>query len=137
MKDIEGRTPLHIAATGGKAGAIESIISKCPDCSEVVDKRGWNMLHFLMKGSSFHGTDRAIDAILKNSSLRSLLNEKNEDGDTPLHYYYSKSFRSGISTFVLHSGLDKNVFNNENLSPFDEGSCKVELKEVRPACQAI
>ncbi|XP_022722164.1 ankyrin repeat-containing protein NPR4-like [Durio zibethinus] len=41
-----GTTALHMAAWSGRTNIMEDIISYCPGCCEIVDKRGWNFLHF-------------------------------------------------------------------------------------------
>jgi ankyrin repeat protein len=82
MKDKEGRTALHIAAQEGNGHIVSLIVSRCPDCCELVDNRGWNVLHFAFKGNFYFGLERIIEIILKNSSLSNVLNEKNKDGDT-------------------------------------------------------
>ncbi|KAF2317321.1 hypothetical protein GH714_020146 [Hevea brasiliensis] len=40
------RTALHIAAGRGFQETMETIISKCPDCCELIDIKGWNVLHY-------------------------------------------------------------------------------------------
>jgi ankyrin repeat protein len=49
MKDTKGRTTLHIAAQRGNDDTVSLIVSRCPDCCELVDNRGWNVLHFAIK----------------------------------------------------------------------------------------
>jgi ankyrin repeat protein len=115
MKDKEGRTALHIAAQCNNGDIVSLIVSRCPDCCELVDNRGWNVLHFAFKGKNY--LESTIKIIIENSSLDNLLNEKNADGDTPLHFY-SNSL-SPAKDFVAHSRVDKKAFNKKNLSAWD------------------
>ncbi|KAF5468660.1 hypothetical protein F2P56_012799, partial [Juglans regia] len=81
MKDAEGRIALHIAAHRNKEGVTKEIISMCPDCCEVVDNKGRNALHLALMTNLW--PDVAL-VIQDNSSLRNLLNQKDNDGNTPL-----------------------------------------------------
>jgi hypothetical protein len=128
MKDKNGRTALHIAAHRGKDDIVKSIVSSCPDCCELVDNRGWNVLHFaincpvhnllLLLGGKNKRLERIIEIIRENSCLDNLLNEKNAEGDAPLHYYLIKRFSA--KNFFGHPRLDKMAFNKENLTAFEQ-----------------
>ncbi|XP_047179419.1 ankyrin repeat-containing protein At5g02620-like [Vigna umbellata] len=81
MQDNEGMTALHIAAADGSWQIIETILKRCPDCSELVDKNGKNFLHYAVnKGRLF-----TVIRITRNQSMVHLFNEKDVDGNTPLH----------------------------------------------------
>ncbi|KAK9179756.1 hypothetical protein WN943_028961 [Citrus x changshan-huyou] len=41
-------TALHLAAGQGNESIMDAIIDHCPECCELVDDRGWNVLHFAM-----------------------------------------------------------------------------------------
>ena len=123
MKDTEGRTALHIAAYSGHKTIMKKILSSCPDCYELVDdKRGWNALHFAV--NSFYPRG-AVRLILQNSTLKSLWNEKDADGNTVLHHH------SNYSRFILQLGneprLDQMAFNKQNLDAFDVAVTNEEI----------
>ena len=86
MKDAKGMTALHIAAHQGHDTVMKYILNYCPDCCELVDKRGWNALPFVVNSSATWAED-AVKLILKISSLSNLLNEKDACGNTPLHHH--------------------------------------------------
>ncbi|XP_059448139.1 ankyrin repeat-containing protein At5g02620-like [Corylus avellana] len=117
MKDTEGRTPLHIAAQRSNANTMKVIVERCPDCCELVDNRGWNVLHFAIKVQRYY-LEKIMDIIIENWSFSNLLNEKNADGDTPLHFYATTSSESLIvlKKFVRHPRLDKMAFNKQHLN---------------------
>ncbi|KAF2317576.1 hypothetical protein GH714_024864 [Hevea brasiliensis] len=77
------RTALHIAACRGFIDTMEEIISKCPNCCELTDIRGWNVLHYAVISKK----NEIIKAVLKHSSLFYLLDEKDVKGNTPVHLY--------------------------------------------------
>ncbi|KAH9681268.1 ANK REP REGION domain-containing protein [Citrus sinensis] len=75
-------TALHLAAGQGHAKIVEAIISKNPECCELVDNRGWNFLHYAMV--SFQVGQ--LRNLLENNPLaRSLIDEGDAKGNTPLH----------------------------------------------------
>jgi hypothetical protein len=130
MKDKNGRTALHIAAQRGKYDIVKSIVSSCPDCCELVDNEGWNVLHFAINclTDKLHFfsrgknkcLERVIEIIRENSCLDNLLNEKNADGDAPLHYYMREGYLA--KTFFGHPRLDKMACNKNNLTAFEHAS---------------
>ncbi|KAI9070530.1 hypothetical protein K1719_047507 [Acacia pycnantha] len=89
MRDKKLRTALHLAALGGYVSAMEIILKCCPDCSELVDEKGCNALHYIAmdKGICLRAIDFQEKEILENAPLmRNLCNEKDDIGNTPLHY---------------------------------------------------
>lgn len=109
----DNKIALHLAASRGHVSVMEELISQCPDCWEVVDGRGQNILHIAAKNKK----KRAIKFILQNFSFSSLINQKDIDGNTSLHLLAaSDCFESGL---VRHLKSDKMAFNKENLTPLD------------------
>jgi hypothetical protein len=128
MKDKNGRTALHIAIQQGKLDIVKTIVSSCPDCCELVDNKGWNVLHFAINCPVYKlypflrvrtklRLRRIIEIIGENPCLDNLLNEKNADGDAPLHYYLKKGLSA--ENFFGHPRLDKMAFNKKNLTAFE------------------
>ena len=118
MKDNEGRTALHIAAYHGHESIMQIIISYCPDCSELVDNKGWNALHYAVNGRSYLPMDR----IMCNLSLSNLYNEKDVEGNTPLHYFLN----SRPWEMVFCSRVDKLALNKKDQTFLDIVSDDVE-----------
>jgi hypothetical protein len=121
MKDTKGRTPLHIAAQySWPFGTMKVIIERCPDCCELVDNRGWNVLHFAIKrGDMPWCLDTIMEIIKEKRSLSNLLNEKNAEGDAPLHFYFKNTYLRlplSKSFFLGHPQVDKKAFNKQNLN---------------------
>ncbi|KAK0607825.1 hypothetical protein LWI29_021166 [Acer saccharum] len=80
--------PLHIAI--GRGYIPNEIISRCPDCCELVDKRRWNVLHFAMLSLTYED----LEILLRDPLIRNLINNKDVDGNTPLHLL--ATFRSPL-----------------------------------------
>ncbi|XP_035549747.1 protein ACCELERATED CELL DEATH 6-like [Juglans regia] len=132
-----GETPLYIAVERNYKNLVLEILNTCnspaydgpdgrtalhaavfwdnKDCCELVDNRGWNALHFTVEGN---WPDSAMELIIKNSSLSNLLNEKDAEGNTPLHYQYSRCFEYGKKDLMDHPRVDKMAFNKKNLNAY-------------------
>ncbi|KAK9183148.1 hypothetical protein WN944_026297 [Citrus x changshan-huyou] len=74
-------TALHLAAGQGHARTVETILSLSPECYELVDNRGWNFLHYAVVSFKFQD----LKNLLKNPLARSLIDEGDANGNTPLH----------------------------------------------------
>ncbi|TXG72184.1 hypothetical protein EZV62_000763 [Acer yangbiense] len=74
-------TPLHLAASQGHIDIMKKIVFYCPDCYELVDDRGWNVLHFAMATLN----EKKLSSFLQNRFTEKLVHEKDIKGNTPLH----------------------------------------------------
>ncbi|GFY84986.1 hypothetical protein Acr_03g0017600 [Actinidia rufa] len=111
------KTALHLAASHGNVRVMEELISYCPDCWEMVDGRGKNILHIAAKNEK----KRVIKFILRNFPFSSLINQKDVDGNTPLHLLVaSDCCELGL---IKHPKVDRMAFNRENLTPLEVVYC--------------
>ncbi|WJZ87228.1 hypothetical protein VitviT2T_006627 [Vitis vinifera] len=114
IADNDGKTPLHIAASRNHAQIMKKLISYCPDCSEVVDEKRHNVLHLAVQTRG----REAMELILKNSWGSNLINDKDVDGNTPLHMFACSL--SSVPTLMLsHPRVDKMAVNNKGLTAAD------------------
>ncbi|KAF5460185.1 hypothetical protein F2P56_020071 [Juglans regia] len=127
MKDKEGRTPVHIAAHRANKQLMKMIIDRCPDCCELVDNRGWNALHFAVEGN---WPDSVVGVILENSSFSNLLNEKDDEGNTPLHHQYSRCFEKAKKNLMDHPRVDKMAFNKNNHNAYQVTLTSAKLSAI-------
>ncbi|KAB1213110.1 hypothetical protein CJ030_MR5G015902 [Morella rubra] len=113
---------LQIAAHRGNNSIMERIISRCPDCCELVENRGWNVLHFAIDG---RGVKDTVGVILKYSSL------SNFDGNTPFHH--QSNYKDIEENLMAHPRVDKMAFNKLNLASRDISllGAKSPRKEAR------
>uniref|UniRef100_A0A2C9UNT6 Uncharacterized protein n=1 Tax=Manihot esculenta TaxID=3983 RepID=A0A2C9UNT6_MANES len=88
-------TALHIAASRGFKHVVNEIITKCPECCEITDDRGWNVLHFAVMSEN----DELLKIILENSSLAYLIIGKDNAGHTPVHLF--KSLNIPLPSFIF------------------------------------
>ncbi|XP_034686425.1 ankyrin repeat-containing protein NPR4-like [Vitis riparia] len=112
---LDKRTALHIAAIRGHKDIVDLLLSYSPDCCEQVNDNGNNVLHFAMTNQQ----DDYPGMFLQNDGLRvrGLLNERDAQGDTPLHLL--ASFLIDDENFVSNDRVDKMGLNNDNLTPKD------------------
>ncbi|KAF5460186.1 hypothetical protein F2P56_020072 [Juglans regia] len=134
MKDKEGRTPVHIAAHRANKQLMKMIIDRCPDCCELVDNRGWNALHFAVEGN---WPDSVVGVILENSSFSNLLNEKDDEGNTPLHHQYSRCFEKAKKNLMDHPRVDKMAFNKNNHNAYQVTLTSAKLSAIEVTSQSI
>uniref|UniRef100_A0A2N9GFF8 PGG domain-containing protein n=1 Tax=Fagus sylvatica TaxID=28930 RepID=A0A2N9GFF8_FAGSY len=80
-KDKEGMSALHISANEGHVNVMRTLITKCPYTCELLDKKSRTALHLAVKS----GKEDAVAILLEELAFRDLINEQDEDGNTPLH----------------------------------------------------
>ncbi|XP_054824812.1 ankyrin repeat-containing protein At5g02620-like [Prosopis cineraria] len=129
MRDKKGRTALHLAAYYGNGSLVRKIIESCPDCSELVDHKGCNALHYTIAGLKKYTTneqglcEEASRVILKEEHLSNMYNEKDEEGNTPLHHLalYAPKWQEDHSHPLLEPNprVDTMAFNKNNQTALD------------------
>ncbi|XP_028802465.1 ankyrin repeat-containing protein At5g02620-like [Neltuma alba] len=127
MRDNEGRTALHFAALLKKADVMEKIIEYCPDCCELVDEKGSNALHYsvMLERHSVFGLEiqsvSGLEDTIENTPLRNLCNEKDDDGNTPLHLLARQASTENDHPLLKADlpNLDKLAFNKYGQTSFD------------------
>ena len=115
-KDSE-KTALHIASFHHHTKIVEEILSHSPGCREQVDDKGNNIFHFAMmkEGDDDFKPSNYFDNYWLE--LRGLVNEKNAQGNTPIHLL-SLNQISDIP-LVYYYKVDKRAYNNEDLTAYD------------------
>ncbi|XP_057470518.1 protein ACCELERATED CELL DEATH 6-like [Actinidia eriantha] len=108
------KTALHLAAFGGNVEAMEELLSQCPDCWEMVNDRGQNILHIAIEYEKV----KAVQWILKRPWVGNLLNQKDNEGNTPLHMIAVSD--CNIPDLIRHPLADTVAFNKENFTPWDK-----------------
>ncbi|KAI8004744.1 Protein ACCELERATED CELL DEATH 6 [Camellia lanceoleosa] len=119
-KDDE-KTALHIAAAEGCKSVMKEILLQCPDCWEMVNGKGQNVLHVAM---DMREKD-AIEFIKDNPWSSHLKKQKDIEGNTALHLLY---LYDDVTLALAHlRGSTKKwcnreyewAFNNKNITPDD------------------
>ncbi|KAK2995241.1 hypothetical protein RJ640_023765 [Escallonia rubra] len=110
----EKKTALHLAASHGHVDVMKFLVACYPDCAEMVTSRGQNILHIAVKDEQ----EEVIKFVLQHPLLSSLINQKDNDGNTPLHLL-AASTNIFPWRLVSHPRIEKMTFNKENLTPLD------------------
>ncbi|CBI36637.3 unnamed protein product, partial [Vitis vinifera] len=122
VKNYGNKTALHIAATRGRKRTAKLLVSRFPDCCEQVDINGNNVLHLIMMQRRFF--KRLIKIPWMN--VGALINEKNVEGQTPLHLLADSQLRFR-SDYIRNKKVDKMALTNQNLTALDVISLAEDL----------
>jgi ankyrin repeat protein len=79
------------------------------------DHNGWCVFHYAVRADS----KRVMRQLLGSEKVKSnkgVLEQKNRDGATPLHFASSMGFIA-MAKLLLNAGVDKNAVDNHNRSP--------------------
>ncbi|QHO39272.1 Ankyrin repeat-containing protein [Arachis hypogaea] len=125
MKDKEGRIAFHVAAYYGNLHNMEAIIKFCPDCAEIVDNKGRNALHYGVNAEQRF----VVGKMMQNISLSGLYNEKDNDGNTPLHHLAYSRLQSW--ELMFHRRIDKLALNQKDETPLDIAYATVEYSPLQ------
>ncbi|KAJ6694036.1 hypothetical protein OIU85_004792 [Salix viminalis] len=113
----EGNYPIHLACKSHSVDVVKVYLDKFPYPKEFLNKKGQNILHVAAES----GKGNVISYILKQDRklVEQLLNEMDEDGNTPLHL--AAGYGKSVAAFVLvrDKRVDSSVVNSENLTPYD------------------
>ncbi|KAJ1700331.1 hypothetical protein LUZ63_000110 [Rhynchospora breviuscula] len=127
VRDQEGSSPLHAAARMHHYSVISSIIDHCPDSFELCDNQGRNFLHIVAQhvGTENHNCDglKNLNLIIKLVSqrpdLKMLVNERDKEGNTPLHFASMKGFPEVLLHLLKASKADTTQMNNDGKTALD------------------
>lgn len=117
----DNNTALHLAAAKNNNDEVmEEILSHCPDCWEMVNRKGRNILHIAIDEEMAW----VIEYIIKKEWLESLMNQKDFEGNTPLHLLASSeikfaSIEKKKDDLIKHFKENCCAFNNQNETPLD------------------
>ncbi|KAI8561148.1 hypothetical protein RHMOL_Rhmol04G0315300 [Rhododendron molle] len=110
----EGNTALHMATAKGDTKVMEEILSKCPDCWEMVNRKGRNILHIAADLERDEATTKYIS---EQPWKYRLVDRKDHEGNTPMHVLAQKGKQK--SFFLFYSAADRTALNNEGLTPYE------------------
>ncbi|RVW73387.1 hypothetical protein CK203_060171 [Vitis vinifera] len=110
------------AATRGNKRTAKLLVSRYPDCCEQVDINGNNALHLFMMQR------RIFISLLKIPwmNVGALINEKNVEGQTPLHLLAHSQLRYRLA-YIKNKKVDKMILNNQNFTAIDVISSAEDL----------
>ncbi|KAL6311921.1 hypothetical protein AAG906_025674 [Vitis piasezkii] len=114
--DKDGLSPIHIAAIKGHFHIIQEMLQHCLDLMELLTCKGQNTLHVAAKS----GRAEAVSYMLKKMpELEKLINEKDEDGNTPLHLATIFEHPKVVRALTSDKRVNLKVENNGRLTALD------------------
>ncbi|XP_074332316.1 protein ACCELERATED CELL DEATH 6-like [Apium graveolens] len=121
-KNAYGFYPLHSASKNGHVGILKKLLQHCPDAKEFVNDDNQNILHV----AAMYGKDSVVRYILSTPELDLLLNEKDKDGNTPLHLATINWHPEVLSSLTWDKRVDLGLVNLEGLTAIDSAEEKME-----------
>lgn len=121
-RDADGMLPIHLASKAGHVDIIEKLLPYYPDMVEMTDFKGRNILHVASKS----GKTDVVHYILKNRKLQMLVNQKDDDGNTPLHLATKHCRPKIVSGLIQYDGIKIDAINNEGLTALDTAEQSME-----------
>jgi len=117
--DLDGRTPLHIAAANNSEDCIEFLLEVGAD-AERVDKHGQNVLHVAASVGYWKSVPVFIEAGAK-------INQQDKEGNTPAHkaaqhieaHWQERGPRNYLWPKLTKGGADLTIKNNQGQEPLD------------------
>lgn len=108
-------TTFHIAASTHKGNLIHELLKHCPDCWEMLNSRGQNVLHVAV----LNNQKMLLSDLLKSKKWgSSLVDKPDNDGNTPLHLL-ADSLNDIPEELRRHPKAKKMSFNIDNQTPRD------------------
>ena len=91
---------------------IKKLIKFIPE--DRVDKNNNNILHILAELKDEKLMENILEDYLKNGSIKNLINNKNEDGNTVLHLAAEKK-NNNVIDLLIDYGANPRITNNKGL----------------------
>ncbi|KAG6740654.1 hypothetical protein POTOM_056110 [Populus tomentosa] len=123
-EDIKGGNLLHLAASMGFLSGARLLVSRCPVAASQSNEEGNLPIHVACQKGHLEVVRELLtyceewtDEILGNRDLEALINEKDYDGNTPLHLAAMYCRSEIVQALASDMRVDKRIVNNEKLKP--------------------
>ncbi|KAB2626650.1 ankyrin repeat-containing protein [Pyrus ussuriensis x Pyrus communis] len=113
--DKSGMSALHVAAYAGRQKVMEVLTQFRPDTCELVNHKGQTVLHAAVLGGQYF----TVKYILRTPKFAGLINEADNDGNTPLHLAAIQRDTSVLRPLARNPRVDKTAINNQLLKAAD------------------
>ncbi|XBI54500.1 hypothetical protein VPH35_036518 [Triticum aestivum] len=115
ISDGNGSFPLHIAAMVEQTRIMEELVHRIPDCYEMVDGKGRNILHCAVE----HGRETVVRHICRNDKFSMLWNATDSGGNTPLHLAAHHGYPKIVILLLKTTSVETSITNNDGLTAMD------------------
>nr|XP_034902918.1 ankyrin repeat-containing protein At5g02620-like isoform X1 [Populus alba] len=113
----QGDYPIHVACKSDSVDVVKEFLDIFPYPKEFLNEKGQNILHVAAE----NGQGNVVRYILENDQkiVEPLLNEMDEDGNTPLHLAARHGQSTAAFVLVRDKRVENLIVNNENFTPYD------------------
>ncbi|XP_047966328.1 protein ACCELERATED CELL DEATH 6 [Salvia hispanica] len=137
QKDKQGFHPIHSAASKGHVDIIQMMFQHRPDTRELLTAHGQNILHVAARSGKY----KAVEYMLKRPEMEMLINEKDADGNTPLHLATIYAHPKLVGILVRDKRVIPRLLNNNRQMALDIAEEQIEVGLVsfhkRLTCMAL
>ncbi|KAF8412911.1 hypothetical protein HHK36_000883 [Tetracentron sinense] len=128
VQDPDGNSPLHVAASSIRRRAVQVIIKYCPDTTELLNNKGRNALHLAVRKN----LQRNVKSFLKLPEMRELINEQDDEGNTPLHIATTFHHYVMVRNLINTGYVDLRAKNKKGLTALDicESQWKLSHRQI-------
>ncbi|XP_038877254.1 LOW QUALITY PROTEIN: ankyrin repeat-containing protein NPR4-like [Benincasa hispida] len=114
-KDNKGVPALHLAAKEGRSAVLKTFAKVCPDSCELLDPNDQTALHVAVANRQAY----AVRKMLELGSFRNLVNQKDIDGNTPLHVAAIVGDYVIVMMLAANGRVDKKIMNKAGFTTND------------------
>ncbi|KAK6919046.1 Ankyrin repeat [Dillenia turbinata] len=113
--DKNGSYPIHLASSEDHVDIIQQLVKYCPDSKELLNGKGQNIFHVAAARGKFD----VVNYLLKGLEHVKLMNDKDAEGQTPLHLAIIHCRPRIAFDLVMDKRIDMTVVNNEGSTALD------------------
>ena len=112
-RDLDGNTPLHLAASSGYFENVEELINHCGASRCATNRVGWTPLHC----AASSGSDDVVQCLARGCARERVVGATDWKGQTPLHVAVSDGHCSTAAMLVEELGADVNAKDALGMTP--------------------
>ncbi|GAB2212785.1 hypothetical protein Drorol1_Dr00020773 [Drosera rotundifolia] len=134
QRDDVGVFPMHVATRNGQIEVLKKLLEelkklldKCPCMEELVTNQGRSILH----EAAGCGKHDVVKYILNNPSLESLVNQQDNEGNTPLHLATMECQPKIVSIMTWDARVDLKIVNKAGKTVVDVAVDKINENQTK------
>ncbi|KAJ9549251.1 hypothetical protein OSB04_021794 [Centaurea solstitialis] len=110
-----GFYPVHVASKCGHVHILQKLMQNYPDAGGFRNRKSQNILHV----AAMYAKDNVVRFILQTPDLEFILNEKDVDGNTPLHLATISWHPKIVSSLTWDHRVNLTLVNKDGLTALD------------------